>query len=248
MNLPLPFLVALQFLTVLPIKLKSLPDPESNGKSLLYYPLVGLLIGIPLALLAILFESAPTPLAAILLLSFWVLSTGALHLDGLADSADAWIGGFSDRTKTLEIMKDPCSGPIAVVTLILVIAIKFTAIEQLVVTQSWTILMLTPVISRTSLILLFLTTPYVRQNGLGSHLANHLPRQTSLLVLAMVVLGSLFLTGTAAFWLLIVTAGIFYMLRHLLLRRLGGTTGDTAGALVEISEAALLVTAVLIGA
>ncbi|MDH5355568.1 MAG: adenosylcobinamide-GDP ribazoletransferase, partial [Gammaproteobacteria bacterium] len=156
--------------------------------------------------------------------------------------------GFSDRTKTLEIMKDPCSGPIAVVTLILVIAIKFTAIEQLVVTQSWTILMLTPVISRTSLILLFLTTPYVRQNGLGSHLANHLPRQTSLLVLAMVVLGSLFLTGTAAFWLLIVTAGIFYMLRHLLLRRLGGTTGDTAGALVEISEAVLLVTAVLIGA
>ncbi|MDH5356084.1 MAG: adenosylcobinamide-GDP ribazoletransferase, partial [Gammaproteobacteria bacterium] len=89
MNLPPPFLVALQFLTVLPIKLKSLPDPESNGKSLLYYPLVGLLIGIPLALLAILFESAPTPLAAILLLSFWVLSTGALHLDGLADSADA---------------------------------------------------------------------------------------------------------------------------------------------------------------
>lgn len=246
MNLPLPLLIALQFLTILPIKLKSLPDPKSNGESLLYYPLVGLLIGTLLALLASVLENAPASLAAVLLLGFWVLSTGALHLDGLADSADAWVGGFGDREKTLTIMKDPRCGTVAVVTLIIILMIKLTAIEQLISTQSWGILLLTPVISRTLPITLFLTTAYARQNGLGSQLAEHLPRQASLFVLATVVLGSLFLTGFAAFSLLIVTAGIFFMLRHLMLRRLGGTTGDTAGALVEISEAALLVTAVLI--
>ncbi len=246
MNLPRPFLIALQFLTVLPIKLASLPDGKSSGESLLYYPLVGLLIGSLTALAGWLLDGAPAPLVAILLLGFWVLLTGALHLDGLADSADAWIGGFGDREKTLTIMKDPCCGPVAVVVLVIILAIKFTAIEQIVTTGNWELLVLTPVISRTLLILLFRTTAYVRQNGLGSQLANHLPRQASLIVMTSVLLITFILTGSTAFWPLLITAGFFLVLRHLMLQRLGGTTGDTAGALVEISEATLLASAVLI--
>jgi adenosylcobinamide-GDP ribazoletransferase len=67
-------------------------------------------------------------LHAALLLTVWVLLSGGLHLDGLADSADAWLGGFGDRERTLTIMKDPRSGPIAVVVLVLVLLLKFCAL------------------------------------------------------------------------------------------------------------------------
>jgi len=241
-----PFLIALQFLTLLPIRIGGPPDNKSTGQSILYYPLVGLVIGSLTALLFWGLESAPALLAAALLLSFWTLATGALHLDGLADSADAWIGGFGDREKTLAIMKDPCCGPAAVVTVVLVLLIKFTALVTLIEVQSWEFLLLTPMLSRSLLILLFLTTPYVRQNGLGDQLAKHLPRQASLLVTVFVLFGTFILIGSAIFWLLIVTAGTFIALRYLMIKRIGGITGDTAGALVEISEAALLVTAALI--
>ncbi len=246
MNLPQPFLIALQFLTVLPIKLTSLPDNKSNGASLLYYPVVGLLLGTLVTLVAVVLESTPAPLAAILVLGFWVFSTSALHLDGLADSADALVGGFGNREKTLNIMKDPCCGPAAAVTLIIILAIKYTAIEQIIGAGNWAFLVVTPFLSRSLLIILFLTTAYVRENGLGHQLAGYLPRDTSKLAVAAVLIVTFVIIGFNTFWLLITVAGIFMGLRQLMLRRIGGTTGDTAGALVEVCEAGLLVTAVLV--
>ncbi|HBM07500.1 MAG TPA: adenosylcobinamide-GDP ribazoletransferase, partial [Pseudomonas sp.] len=116
-----PFLIALQFLTCLPVRLRGMPEPQQIGRSLLYYPLVGLLLGGMLCLLGVALGNAAPPLKAALLLAAWVWLTGALHLDGLADSADAWLGGFGDRERTLAIMKDPCSGPVAVAVLVLVL-------------------------------------------------------------------------------------------------------------------------------
>ena len=113
----LPFWIALQFLSSLPIRLSGMPKPQELGRSLLFYPLVGLLFGLLLWGANALLAGAPLMLHAALLLTLWVLLSGGLHLDGLADSADAWLGGFGDRERTLTIMKDPRSGPIAVVTL-----------------------------------------------------------------------------------------------------------------------------------
>ncbi|NCA91441.1 MAG: adenosylcobinamide-GDP ribazoletransferase, partial [Gammaproteobacteria bacterium] len=94
-----PFLIALQFLTRLPVRLTGELSAADLGRSLLYYPLVGLLLGGLLVaggwLLAgggLLTGVAPV-LAAALVLSLWVGLTGALHLDGLADMIDAWAGG-----------------------------------------------------------------------------------------------------------------------------------------------------------
>ena len=117
----LAFWIALQFLSSLPVRLPGMPEPRQVGRSLLCYPLVGLLFGLLLWLANHLLYGAPTALHAAMLLTLWVLLSGALHLDGLADSADAWLGGFGDRERTLQIMKDPRSGPIAVVTLGLVL-------------------------------------------------------------------------------------------------------------------------------
>ncbi|WP_421548491.1 adenosylcobinamide-GDP ribazoletransferase [Pseudomonas sp. QD4] len=237
----LPFWIALQFLSSLPIRLPGMPQPQELGRSLLFYPLVGGLFGVVLWGLNGLLDGTPLLLHGALLLSAWVLLSGGLHLDGLADSADAWLGGFGDRERTLTIMKDPRSGPIAVVTLVLVLLLKFVALVALIEQHHGVALLLAPLIGRASLLGLFLCTPYVRPGGLGQALADHLPRRAGRQVLAVVALGCVLLAGYLGVFALLLSAVLFFWLRQLMLRRLGGTTGDTAGALLELLEVAVLV-------
>ena len=232
----LPFWIALQFLSSLPVSLPGMPEPRELGRSLLFYPLVGLLFGLLLWLASLLLQGTPAPLHAALLLTVWVLLSGALHLDGLADSADAWLGGFGDRERTLQIMKDPRSGPIAVVTLVLVLLLKFCALWVLVEQGIGAQLLLAPLIGRAAMLGLFLCTPYVRPGGLGQALAEHLPRPAAGWVLLGTALFCLVLGG----WVVVLALAVFAWLRHLMCRRLGGTTGDTAGALLELLELAVI--------
>ncbi|VVO58137.1 adenosylcobinamide-GDP ribazoletransferase [Pseudomonas fluorescens] len=236
----LPFWIALQFLSSLPIRLPGMPTPQELGRSLLFYPLVGLLFGAILWVLNWLLLGTPLLLHAALLLTVWVLLSGALHLDGLADSADAWLGGFGDRERTLTIMKDPRSGPIAVVTLVLVLLLKFAALLALIEQQHSFFLIIVPLIGRSAMLGLFLTTPYVRAGGLGQALADHLPRMAGWQVLAVSALGCVLIAGFSGVLAVAVAAVIFLWLRQLMLRRLGGTTGDTAGAMLELLEIAVL--------
>jgi adenosylcobinamide-GDP ribazoletransferase len=242
----LPFWIALQFLSSLPIRLPGMPSPQALGRSLLFYPAVGLLFGVLLLLLNGLLSATPAILHAALLLSAWVLLSGGLHLDGLADSADAWLGGFGDRERTLSIMKDPRSGPIAVVTLILLLLLKFTAILALIDSGHSLALLLAPVIGRSAMLGLFLSTPYVRKGGLGQALADHLPRPLGQQVLLVSAVGCVLAGGWSGLFAVLLAAGGFFWLRQLMLRRLGGTTGDTAGALLELLEVLVLLGLVLI--
>ncbi|WP_043198340.1 adenosylcobinamide-GDP ribazoletransferase [Pseudomonas putida] len=232
----LPFWIALQFLSSLPVSLPGMPEPRELGRSLLFYPLVGLLFGLLLWLASLLLQGTPAPLHAALLLTVWVLLSGALHLDGLADSADAWLGGFGDRERTLQIMKDPRSGPIAVVTLVLVLLLKFCALWVLVEQGIGAQLLLAPLIGRAAMLGLFLCTPYVRPGGLGQALAEHLPRRA----VGWVLLGSALFCLVLGGWVVVLALAVFAWLRHLMCRRLGGTTGDTAGALLELLELAVM--------
>ncbi|MET0847390.1 MAG: adenosylcobinamide-GDP ribazoletransferase [Pseudomonas sp.] len=242
----LPFWIALQFLSSLPIRLPGMPAPQELGRSLLFYPLVGLLFGGILWAFNWLLLGTPLLLHAALLLTAWVLLSGALHLDGLADSADAWLGGFGDRERTLTIMKDPRSGPIAVVTLVLVLLLKFAALLELIEQQHAVVLIIVPLIGRSAMLGLFLTTPYVRAGGLGQALADHLPRTAGKQVLAVSALACVLIAGVSGVWALLLAAVMFVWLRQVMLRRLGGTTGDTAGALLELLEMAVLVGVALI--
>lgn len=237
----LPLWIALQFLSSLPIRLPGMPQPQELGRSLLFYPLVGLLFGVLLWGLSSLLAGTPLMLHAALLLTAWVLLSGGLHLDGLADSADAWLGGFGDRERTLNIMKDPRSGPIAVVTLVLVLLLKFCAVLALIELQQTAVLLVVPLIGRSALLAIFLTTPYVRAGGLGQALADHLPRQAGWWVLGLSALTCWLLASSAGVWALALAAVGFVWLRRLMMRRLGGTTGDTAGALLELLEVLVLV-------
>ena len=242
-----PFLIALQFLTRLPVRLTGELSTTDLGSSLLYYPLVGLLLGSLLVASGWLLVGgglmtgvAPV-LAAALVLGLWVGLTGALHLDGLADMIDAWAGGRGDRERTLALMKDPCSGPQGVTGLVLVLLLKFAALATLLESAAYLPLLLAPLLGRTALPLLFLTTPYVRPGGLGAALAAGLPPRPAKRVLILVGLLLPLVAGAMGMLALLTAFAIYFGLRRTMINRIDGTTGDTAGALIEIVETLSLV-------
>ena len=168
-------MIALQFLTVFPIKLKQMPSLKQNAESLLFYPLVGLMIGGLLFALTLLLQALPSLVLATFVLVIWIWLTGGLHLDGLADTADAWVGGFGDPERTLNIMKDPNCGPIGVLSLILISLLKLAALYLLIEMHQYDLIILIPLLGRLAPLFLFLTTPYVRKSGLGSAITEYLP-------------------------------------------------------------------------
>ncbi len=233
------FFIAVQFLTRIPVPQMQQVSDKNVGRSMLYYPLVGLIIGVFLFSVAWLSTTSSTFLSAALVLGTWVLITGALHLDGLADSADAWIGGNGDVERSLEIMKDPYSGPVAVVVLLLVLLLKLTAIESIISSGDLLLLLIAPVIARALMPLLLLTTPYVRNIGLGTAMVENLPPKKA--VYTLLLLCALFSLYFVSITVVIAAAICFFLIRKIMMNRLGGTTGDTAGALLEISETVMLV-------
>jgi len=241
------FFFALQFLTRIPVPAHHpMLSEEEQGKSLLYYPLVGLLIGLLLILTAALTSGGEPLLRAALLLVVWVAVTGGLHIDGLADMTDAWIGGQGDRERTLEIMKDPRCGPSAVVAVVLLLMVKLAALTTLIGQDAWAMILLAPLIGRVNLIANFLYLPYVRPHGLGAMLAAHLPRVQAGRVLLAALLFCLLIQGWLAIGVLLFCGLLFVIYRSMMLSRIGGFTGDSAGAVCELGEATALVAAALL--
>lgn len=236
-------LVALGFLTRIPVPGAVFARAGAQARSLPWYPLVGVIVGALLASLAWCLQATPVLLMAALLVAAWAWLTGGLHLDGLADTADAWVGGLGDRERTLAIMKDPRSGPAGVSALVLVLLLKFAALASLPAPLSWTALVIAPLLGRAALTAAFLTTPYVRAGGMGAPLAG-----ASRVGCALALLGNAVLVvcaGRRAVLALLVVVGLGLLWRHLCMRRLGGMTGDTCGALCELAEVAVLVTMAL---
>lgn len=239
--------LALKFLTRLPMPSSAeMPDEQAQGRAVLFYPLVGLIIGLLLCILFWLSEGVSSSLQAALLLTLWVGLTGALHIDGLADLADAWVGGQGDRERTLEIMKDPRSGPLAVTAVVVLLLLKFTALEALLSEGLWAVLLLAPLVGRAGLVAALQYIPYVRPQGLGAIQAEHLPAVQAKNVLLASGLFCLLFLGWDALLMLSLAAACFELLRRAFLQRLGGITGDAAGALCELLEVTALVSLALL--
>ncbi|MCE1271264.1 MAG: adenosylcobinamide-GDP ribazoletransferase [Acinetobacter sp.] len=238
------FWIALQFLTVLPIELKTMPSAKQNGQAILFYPFVGLLIGLVLLGVSLILVKLPILLIASIILVLWISLTGGLHLDGLADTADAWVGGFGDPERTLKIMKDPSCGPIGVLSLVAVCLLKFAALYVLLEQHLNTFLILVPMLGRSVPLFLFLTTAYVRDKGLGRSITDFIPKKLTWTVFVITT------TLLCVFkWLGLVTFIFFitvlFYLRALFIKRIGGITGDTVGAAIELIETGLILSFVV---
>ncbi|HEU0197786.1 MAG TPA: adenosylcobinamide-GDP ribazoletransferase [Nevskiaceae bacterium] len=229
-------LVAIGFLTRIPVPGQVYGEPTSAARSLIWYPLVGALLGAVLLGVYSLLADVPALIRAAVALTVWAALTGGLHLDGLADSADAWIGGLGDRQRTLTIMKDPRSGPAGVTAIVLDLLIKFAALASL--SHAWA-LILVLALGRAAAAALLLTTPYVRAAGLGAALQDA-PRAACWAAIALCVVVCL-TTGNLGLRAVVATAIVWLAWRAALLQRLGGCTGDTAGALIEMAEAGALI-------
>lgn len=247
----MPLWLAIQFLTRLPTP-ELEPRPEDLGRSVLTYPLVGLVLGLIVVLVGIALSSipgAPTLLVAALVLTVWVGLTGALHLDGLADTVDAWVGGQRHPERARGIMKDPACGPMAVAALILVLLLKGTALVAVMETGAWMALLLAIVLGRLVPPVLFLTTPYVNPVGLGAEMAQHLPRRAAIGTVGVATVLAVVLGFVSGLWgvipALLAGALLLWGATRLLKNWLGGFTGDTAGATLELVETAVLVILVL---
>jgi len=205
-------------------------------------PVVGLALGSMLVSLAALIQSASPGVVAALSLFVWVAFTGALHLDGLADCADAWVGGHGDRNRTMEILKDSRSGPVAITVLTLLLIGKFAALEVLVTHDAFTALVLAPILGRAAILAVMLRLPYVRPAGIGKAHADHMPRRGAVAVVVMCSIGGVLMAGWLGVFAVLATIAVVLLLERSMRKRLRGCTGDALGASCELVELVVLLT------
>ncbi len=238
-------ITAFVFLTRVPMPHLDQVTPQDSGRALPLFPLVGLVLGAVLSITAwLLSPYLSSEITAAIIITVWVFFTGGLHIDGLADSADGWLGGLGDKERTLTIMKDPRCGSAAVMTVVCLLLLKFSAAVTLIEQQQWLVFIAAPVIGRCVSLILFLTTPYVSVQGLAQDFIDYASRSVVFGVTAVAIIGSGFLLGLAQLLLtLSVCALLLFALRQLMMARLGGNTGDTTGASLEIIEAAVMICA-----
>jgi adenosylcobinamide-GDP ribazoletransferase len=231
-------LAAFRYLTILPLpRRRALGD---LGRAAAWFPVVGLGLGACVALVSLLADRlVPPGVGAMLLVALWAGLTGALHLDGLADSSDGLGGGWS-RERALSIMRDARSGPFGVTAIVLVLGLKAATVATLPEGLAWRALVLAPVLGRAGPLLLIRLCPAARTEGAGHALAvgARWPGLVAGGVVAVVV--SVAMLGVWSALLLAMTALLAWGWAVYLERRIGGFTGDTLGALVEVTEAVSL--------
>lgn len=235
------FVTAFSFLSRIPVPLVKV-DNQALGGAVAFFPLVGLAIG------GVLFGvgkgAAPflSPLVTAFLITLaWAWITGALHLDGLADTFDGLAGGRGDRTRTLEIMRDSRIGTHGAVALVLLLLGKVILTAELVGTQTQ-VLWLIPVAARAAVVPAIAWFPYARLDGLGRAMHDH-AGATSVLVAQVFLHATLLWVGLAHWPPVAAAFGVTALASVWFARKLGGLTGDTYGACIELAEAAALLAA-----
>ena len=235
------FLIAFQFLTIIPLPFTVRCDKEDLGRSTLFFPVAGFIIG---GLLAganwLISPWLARPLCDALLITVVTLITGALHLDGLADVCDG-LAARGSRERFLAIMKDSQVGAIGAVGLVLGLLLKWQALVAVPMELKWQALLLFPALARFGQVLTLTGARHARQDGLGAAFVEGSGKTALLLAFATVAAGGYYLlhfrgiAALAAVCLFTIAGRMFFQ------RKLGGLTGDTIGCLSELNEILVLV-------
>jgi len=233
-------LLAVQFLTRLAVP-RNIPYSEALfADTPRYYPLVGMVVGGLCALVFLLsLQLFNTTIAVALMMLFSVLLTGAFHEDGLADTFDG-VGGGLTRDKALSIMKDSRLGTYGSLALILILLLKFAALTGLDIQTIAIALVAGHGLSRLSSVIVMASSHYVRDHGTGKPVANGINKAGMIIVLitglVCLLLTVFFVSVTAMIYGLIGLAIGHALMRWVYSKKLGGYTGDTLGAVQQVSE------------
>ncbi len=226
---------AIQFITVLPV---GKPGSFDAKRMVPFFPVVGLMIGLFLAFFdQLVLKLWPEPVAALLDTLFLVAITGALHLDGLGDTADG-LYGHRSKEKALAIMKDSRIGAMGLVAIVSCLAVKWAGIMSLDENRTL-LLLLIPAYARGGMLFGFRFLEYGRPDGGTGHaFFKHTLKPSAFSGLPFLLLLSALLAWQSL-WLNFCFVAVLLLLLSFYKRKIGCITGDMLGAMVEITEAAL---------
>jgi len=247
-----PIVTAFRTLTIIPVPGK---ETDEFPLSIMGFPLVGLFLGgviWPFASVAQFWTAPVFPIFVLLALVLESLLTGALHLDGLGDCADAF-PGKKDRERILEILKDSRMGTFGVCALVFDLLLKFLLWSFWFEQAQISIIIISLVLSRTMQGCLLVTMPNARKDGIASAFAgNHSLRHKLLAVAIMAAVSafSIIFSPTALIFIAMLLSAAFVTVLWALYcrKKIGGITGDCLGALNEFVEIAALFTATMLSA
>ncbi len=243
------FIAALKSLPITPSPCWREASSEELGRSLVYFPLVGVIIGLILGGLNLLLGLF-LPLAVVngLLIVSSVVISGALHLDGFVDTCDGIAGHKSVKDRWL-VMRDSRAGAFGIIGVLLLLLIKYASLNSVPGNLMTVTLMIMPVVSRWAMVYAVFAYPYARPVGLGRAFKQGVSWQRFVLatiITLAVVIGLARLTDTIYFYLigLVLMFGtwvIVAVLATYLKRKFSGLTGDTYGAINEVAEVCVLI-------
>jgi adenosylcobinamide-GDP ribazoletransferase len=245
----LRLLDAISFLTIIPLRYRRQVSPQEVGRSIGYFPVVGVLIGLVLAGLNWLFGLfLPSAVANGLLIVSLVVISGALHLDGFVDTCDG-IAGHKSVEDRWRVMHDSRAGAFGIVGVVLLLLVKYVSLNSVPENLLMATLVLMPVVSRWAIVYTVFAYPYARPEGLGKVFKQEASWQrfTIATVIALAVaigvawwadVSYFYLAGLAvmfAIWVVVVVMAAY------LRRKFAGLTGDTYGAINEVAEVGVLI-------
>lgn len=250
------FLIALQLLTIIPVRTNMTVSEVDAAKSSSVFVFVGLIQGIILVITDYAAGSVfHHDLVIGIVLMVYVLSNGGFHLDGLADTFDALAAKSedtlnADKEKRLLILKDPATGPIGVTAIAFSLGLKYLALNNLTHFMTFTFfssLLFLPVISKWTMVISMFHGKPAREDGLGQLFINKIGFKevavSTLILLLLLTLPRLFFSdyipGSQYIFYAVLLITMYCMCRVLVYffhNKFGGLTGDTLGAIGEITE------------
>ena len=229
-------LIALQFLTIIPLRPSVRPEERDIAHSMSFFPLLGMIIGGFLILINLITSRYLSPfIASALILIGWVGITGALHLDGFTDTVDGLCGG-KNKEQILRIMEDSFIGAKGAIALILLLLLKFALLVGLTNDYKNYALLFAPVAGRWSMVMGIYLSSYAREEGLAKAFFSHKTGREILWASLITFCLGLILFRIEFFYIIGIALAVNLLLITYLKRRIVGLTGDTLGALNEIIE------------
>ena len=231
-------IVAIQFLTRLPAP-RITVSSEEFAASMRWFPVVGLIVGAIVAAGGWTGARIDPWTGALAALILWVAVTGALHLDGLGDIADASGAAHKDRERLLAVLGDPRVGSFAVVAIALQLIAKLVLLHALIEREAFVAIALIPFAARIGPLVWSRALPDLHA-GLGSRFRNAV-RPADFAVWGVLLLAAAWVSPS-----LLAAPMIFLGWGWWLMRKIGGISGDGHGAGIEIAESLLLAAALLL--
>ncbi len=237
-------ITAVRFLTIVPVPGRGLDGPGALGRAATWFPLVGLALGLVLAVVNwLLFWLFPPLLSALLVLTAWKLLTGGIHLDGLADCLDGL--GARDPNQALAIMRDSRIGTFGAMGLILLLLLALVALAELPRMARGETLVMAPLVGRYAPLLLARGFPPVSgDRGYGAAFIRAVSGTALLIGGAMVAIVASVVRWPHGLIAAAAGLGVAWVAGWMFSRRLRGLTGDGLGASVELAELGVLLAVV----